>query len=763
MSYEQFLQAKARVVEDCGFGVDQTAISPALFPFQQDIVRWALRRGRAAIFADTGLGKTRMQLEWARIVHEHTGRPVLILAPLAVASQTVAEGKAIGIDVNRCRSGDDVLDGLNVANYDRLHLFECSVFGGVVLDESSILKSYAGKTKRLICESFADTPFRLACTATPAPNDHIELGNHSEFLGVMPSPEMLSRWFINDTTSMGTYRLKGHARDDFWKWVASWGVALRRPSDIGHAGEGYDLPELCRVDHVIEATETNGTLFHTGETLSATEIHRQMRSSAPARAAKVAELVAGGDGSQWLIWCHTNYEADELLKAIPEAVEVRGSMTDARKEELLLGFADGSVPILITKPSIAGFGMNWQGCHQMAFVGVSYSYESAYQAIRRCWRFGQSRPVTVHFVLDAAEVGVLDVIERKQRQHAEMNEALYRASRGYMTGEKLRLSRNTEYETESGADWTLHRGDCCRIVQDIPDGSVDFSIFSPPFSSLYIYSAAMEDMGNSADDEEFFEHFRFLLPHLHRITRPGRLCAIHCKQLVYYKGDRGSAGLRDFRGRIIAEMVEAGWDYHSEVTLWKDPVTEMQRTKAHGLLHKTSENDRTFLRQGLPDYLVIFRKWPKEDAEAEQIKPVSAQRKGIGFQGFVGAPTNAPQASPEKDPRGHSIEIWQRYASPVWFDIDMMDVLNIRQARESEDEKHLCPLQLGVISRALDLWTNPGDVVFSPFAGIGSEGYESIRMGRRFIGCELKHEYFRYAVRNIEAAEIESRQGRLFA
>jgi DNA modification methylase len=583
-----------------------------------------------------------------------------------------------------------------------------------------------GKTKRALVDAFATTPYRLACTATPAPNDHMELGNHSEFLGVMPSSEMLMRWFINDTMSNGHYRLKGHAAKDFWQWVSSWAVSLRKPSDLGFSDDGFALPDLQITHHYVETDVTqnvpDGQLFR-APTMSATSIHKEMRLTAADRAQAVADLVNNSDET-WVVWCNTNYEADELTKRIRDAVEVRGSESISVKERKLTNFTESRTRVLISKSSICGYGLNWQHCHNMAFVGLSYSFEDVYQAIRRQWRFGQTHPVNVYIVAADTEGPLVASLDRKMKAHMEMSNAMNITSLSLQ--EDLQLTRHEIATPLQGEDYTLYHGDCVQVARSLPDASIHFSCFSPPFSSLYIYSDAIEDFGNCKDDDEFFKHFDFLIPELLRITVPGRLCAVHCKQLVNYKGRDGAAGLRDFRGEIIRHFIDAGWAYHSEVCIWKDPVIEMQRTKAHGLLYKQLRADSSFSRQGLPDYLLLFRKWPSDESEEEKISPVIHTKEDF------------------------PLDIWQRYASPVWFDIQQTNVLNIQQARESQDEKHICPLQLDVISRALELWTNPGDTVFSPFTGIGSEGHEALRLGRKFVGSELKEAYVNVALKNFE-------------
>ncbi|MBO0783502.1 MAG: hypothetical protein J2P37_32220, partial [Ktedonobacteraceae bacterium] len=382
--YLAFLRSKRMVAHTSGITVESTALHERLFPFQRSVVQWALRQGRAAIWADCGLGKTFMQLEYGRLVHEHSHGDVLILAPLAVAAQTIAEGRKLDIPVQGCRSQTDVRPGLNITNYEMLPHFDPGHFAGVVLDESSILKAFMGKTKRLLVDAFAQTPYRLACTATPAPNDVMELGNHSEFLGIMPSSEMLMRWFINDTMQNGKYRLKGHAQKAFWDWVASWAISLRKPSDLGYADDGFTLPEL-RITHRYVETDLTagrgaGQLFR-APIMNATTLHQEMRLTAPDRAQAVADLV-NHSRDTWVVWCNTNYEADELTQRMPDAVEVRGSDTMAEKERRLTAFTNGDIRIIVSKPSICGYGLNFQHCHKTAFVGLSYSMEDFYQAVR---------------------------------------------------------------------------------------------------------------------------------------------------------------------------------------------------------------------------------------------------------------------------------------------------------------------------------------------------------------------------------------------
>lgn len=435
--YEGFLARKAPAVPACGLS-DVPPLHDALFPYQRDIVGWALKRGRAAVFADCGMGKTLMQLEWAR----HVPGRVLVLTPLAVAAQTAAEAARFGIEAAVSRDGQ-AAGKVTIANYEMLHRFDASQFAGVVLDESSILKAYDSKTRNAIVASFGKTPFRLACTATPAPNDHVELGNHAEFLGVMLRQEMLATFFCHDGGETQVWRLKGHAEQDFWRWVASWAAMLRRPSDLGYTDDGFTLPPLIIREHVIASdVRVPGKLFAmAAETL---EDQRAARKATLARrVAHVASLVAAEPSEPWLVWCELNAEGDALAAAIPDAVQVAGADGEDTKEARMLGFTHRAHRVLVTKPSIAGFGMNWQHCSRVAFVGLSHSYEQFYQAVRRCWRFGQERPVTVHVVSTDIEEAVLRNIKRKQTDHDAMAAAMVEHMGETMRREIRGTSRET--------------------------------------------------------------------------------------------------------------------------------------------------------------------------------------------------------------------------------------------------------------------------------------------------------------------------------
>jgi len=729
--YDAFVASKRRA--EVATGHKPGDLNEHLFDFQHAIVEWAIRRGRAAIFADTGLGKTLMQLSWADEVAANTGGTVLVLAPLAVSEQTIEQGRTFGIEVHRVpQGGTPTGPGVWITNYERMDAIDFTELHGLVLDESSILKAHDGKTRQRIIDAAQGVPYRLSCTATPSPNDFEELGNQCEFLGVMSRTEMLATYFVNDTGDTGTWRLKGWGASKFWEWMGTWAVVLRNPQDLGFNGARYELPPLTYHEHVVETEQLGDELF-ARPAMGLAERRKAQRDSVEARCKALADVVNAEPGEPWLIWCHLNDEAELITQLIPGAVNVQGSDSPESKSKNLLGFAHGEIRVLVSKPKIAGFGMNWQHCARMAFVGLDDSFEKFYQAVRRCYRFGQKREVQVHLFTAENEGQILANLKRKEVQHHDMSANMIEHMKEIMNHEltgQTNVVDTYREDTHEGDCYTIHLGDCVKWARRMADNSIDYSVFSPPFADLFVYSNSDHDMGNCKDDDEFVAQLKFLITELFRVIKPGRNVSFHCMNLPTTKMRQGFIGLRDFRGALIKAFEEAGFIYHSEVCIWKDPVVAMQRTKALGLLHKTIRENSTMSRMGLPDYVVTMRK---------------------------------PGECETRVTHGDDLPVmmWQKYASPIWTDINQGRTLNKLPARDENDEKHMCPLQLDVIERCIHLWTNKGDLVFSPFAGIGSEGYCAVKMGRRFVGTELKPQYYELACLNVEDALKE--QAGLFA
>lgn len=723
MTYRQFLNSR-RLVQQCsGIEVNNSSFHPKLFDFQRDITRYALRKGRAAVFADTGLGKTYMQLEWAR----HIAQRTLIVAPLTVARQTVKQAKDIYIDVKYVRDQSEVTGDISITNYEMIGHLDPSAFGAVALDESSILKSLSGKTRQTLIDMFANTPYRSCYTATPAPNDIAEIGNHAEFLGIMTRTEMLAAFFVHDDQG---WRLKKHAEEPFYRWLASWGMSVRKPSDLGYSDEGYILPDL-NINPVFVDVDIHPSdrLFFDG-LKGVTDRSQVRKATLKERVSAVVDLV-NSSGEQWIVWCGLNDESNAVHKLIPDSVDVRGSQSPEEKMAAIEAFQDGSIRVLVTKPKIAGFGINLQNAHNMAFVGLSDSWESYYQCVRRCWRFGQTQPVNAHIVLSEAERAIYDNVMSKEQEARRMSDMLISNVQEYEKSEIGGVDTVFEYATKEVArdDYRLLMGDSSERLAEVADESVGLSVFSPPFVSLYTYSPTERDLGNSRSEEEFFNHFGYVIDHLLRITMPGRNCCVHVAQIPAMLVRDGYIGIKDFRGQTITAFESRGWIYHGEVTIDKDPQAQAIRTHSKALLFTQLHKDASWLRPALSDTILVFRK-PGDNSE-----PI------------------VPDLTNDE---------WIEWARPIWYGIRESDTLNIAEARENNDERHICPLQLGTIERCIRLWSNPGELVCSPFVGIGSEGYMAIKLGRRFVGCELKEKYFETACKNLANALRQQSQGMLF-
>lgn len=728
--YQEFLKSKRLLVPSVGKEIKPDAVNATLFPFQRDLVVWACRKGRAAIFADTGLGKTRMQLEWARL----TGVKTLILAPLSVAAQTIREGQQIGIEVAYSRDGK--AEGhLTITNYEMVEKFNPADFEAVILDESSILKALSGKTRKLITRLFKDTKYKLCCSATPAPNDIVEIGTHSEFLGVLSRADMLSTFFFHSkdpgrggASSQDGWKLKGHARKPFFRWLASWGISIRKPSDLGYDDAGYNLPPLEVVPQWVDFEFVpEGQLFNTG-LKGVTDRSKVRKGTLKARVERAAKLISEID-QPWIAWVGLNDEEKALVKLLPSACVITGSMSPEEKAQRLEEFQAGKHRILITKTSIAGFGINLQHCANQVFVGLSDSFESYYQAVRRSYRFGQGQPVKVHIVLSKVESPIFENVSTKENEARKMSDELIAEVRSAELEELGRAEASGfVYTTEDVKTDRYHLmlGDSCERLKELADNSVDLTVSSPPFSAIYTYTPDERDLANSRGMEEFFEHFKFIIDELLRVTKPGRNACMHIMQLPATRSYHGFIGMIDFHGAVIKAFIERGWHFYGEAVIQKNPQVQAIRTKKLNLLFRTLHHDSSRLAPGIPDYLLIFKK-PGDNAV-----PITPVQHGEMTE-----------------------EDWINWAHPIWTDIRETEVLNTQLAKEDQDEKHVAPLQLEVIRRAVTMFSNPGELVLDPFGGIGSTGYCAVQKSRKAVMCELKPSYFALMQKNMRRAAEE--------
>jgi len=732
MNYDQFLETKKKRAIKSGFTIDENQLNSNLKDFQRYIVPKALEHGKYALFADTGLGKTFMQLEWAYHVSRMTSKPVLILAPLAVVEQTINEGKKWGYHLERLVSNVFGF-GIYISNYDQLENIDTDDFSGIVLDESSILKNESGKTRSLIIEKFKYTPYKLACSATPSPNDHMELGNHAEFLDVCSYHEMLAQFFVHDGGETSKWRLRKHAESDFWDFVLSWAIAIDNPKTFGFEGEGYELPAVNYIEKLIDVKSDKTDLF--GEAIvSATDLHQELKASFDDRVKEVLNIISENPSDQFLIWTLSNAEADYLTKVIKGSINVKGSDSPQRKAEMLNGFGQGKFQYLITKTSIAGMGLNYQNANNMIFMAYDFSFEKFYQGVRRMHRFGQKNQVNVFILTPKNQINVKSKILESEKKHKQMISELAKKSSQY----EKKDNQIHNYPDLITDNFKVLLGDCVQRSKDIADNELDLVVFSPPFAELYVYSNKAEDMGNVSDYQEFEKHFQFLIPQIKRTLKPGRICAIHCMDLPIQKGKEGFIGLRDFSGMLIKWFSDNGFIYHARTTIWKNPVTEMQRTKALGLLHKTIKKDSSMSRVGIPDYVLFFRN------EGDNQVPITHQDIDSSKADYL------------------PVDLWQKYASPVWMDVDYSRTLQYTTARDSNDEKHICPLQLDTIERIIHLYSNEGETVGSFFGGIGSEGYSALKMKRKSLSIELKESYFKINCQNHKNAVLENSKLTLF-
>lgn len=742
-NYREFLQSKVHLTDSVGKQINKNEVNTILFEFQKDIVVWATKKGRAAVFLDTGMGKTFIQLEWARLLGENT----LIIAPLSVARQTIREAVKIDIEISYVRSDEDMSGhSIWITNYENISKFDFSQFGAVVLDESSILKAIGGKTRRLLTRLCSDVPYRLACTATPAPNDNIEIGNHAEFLGICTQAEMLAMYFINankeHTYIMGNgkayrrkgsnkggteWRLKHHAEKPFYHWLSTWAITMTKPSDLGYDDSGFILPPLNIHTHYAEVDyKPDDQLFFT-RLKGIGDRSKVRKATIDKRAALLKNIIASDNENQWIVWTGLNKEAKTITNALPGSVEVKGSDDPDYKAKTFEDFQDGKFKILVTKPSIGGYGMNFQNANRMIFFGLNDSWETWYQAIRREWRFGQKSAVDVHVILSSVEAQILQNIKRKDAMATRLRKGLIEHTREYNEIGDIEMQNSKSNYTEKivkEGNFIAMQGDSCLRMKELEDNSVDLSVYSPPFADLYTYTDSKHDLGNSRNSSEFFDHYKFIIREMLRVTKPGRLSCVHVSDIPAMAQKDGYIGIKDFPGDVIRAHMDEGWTFYGRAFVQKNPQAQAIRTKAKALLFVQLRKDSSDSRPALIDQILIFKKPGENEVKIEPVKNGEIDN-----------------------------ERWIEWANGIWLGINESDTLQYTTARDGDDEKHICPLQLGTIERCIKLYSNPGETVFTPFMGIGSEAYQALKFNRKAIGIELKASYFAIAVKNLRRSD----------
>lgn len=831
MDYQQFLNDKVVLAERQGLS-DAVALHPSLLPHQQDMARWALRQGRGLIAASFGLGKTRVQCQIAESVVRERGGSFLVVCPLGVKHQFQEEdGPALGQAWQYVRTDAEIEAATTpylITNYERVRdgnidprLHEIA---GVSLDEGSVLRSLGSKTYQTFQELFADTPFRYVCTATPSPNEYKELIYYAQFLGIMDTGQALTRWFKRDSLKAGRLTLHPHHEQEFWLWVASWALFLYSPADLGHDATGYNLPPLNvrwhRLDsdysRAWERTDNRGQhklLLDAGGSVQ--DSAREKRASLPQRIEAMTELLATAPDGHWLIWHHLEDERRAIEGAAPEAVTVYGSQPLEEREALILGFSRGEIRVLATKPEIAGSGCNFQRhCHRNIFLGVDYKFQDFIQAVHRTQRFLQPHPVEVHILYTEAEDPVVAALKRKWQQHNALSEKMRAIVRGYgLSHAALRSDLQRQIgvarREAHGRHFASVRNDSVQELPRIAPDSIGLIHTSIPFGNHYEYTTQLEDFGHNPSNADFWEQMGFLIPELLRVTKPGRVAAIHVKDRVLY-GHQTPSGFMEiapFSDECVAAFRAHGWLYEGRRTLMTDVVRENNQTYRLGWSEVCK--DATKMGCGSPEYLLLFRKPPSESANAYADEPVTKSKDdysrgrwqvdahalwrsngarllhpdeyGEMLPGDAAAAYAMEQMGYAYDHERHVAicealdargklsasfmmlppRVTDSEEADVWDDIIYMRSLNTEQARRRV-EAHICPLPFDIVERVIRLYSNEGDVVLDPFAGLHTVPYLAIKMGRIGHGIELNEEYWQAGVGYCEEAEAEQLHPSLF-
>jgi DNA modification methylase len=813
--YVTFLENKVSIASQIGLKVDQAGLDAGLKPHQRDSVIWAAERGTALIASSFGLGKSRVQIQLAKIIHAHTGKPFLVVCPLGAKHQfQVKDGPVLGTKWQYVRNDDEIKAADTpylITNYERIREGNItpetiSGLGGVSLDEGSVLRSLGSKTQLLFKQVFANIPYRFVATATPAPNAFRELLNYAEFLGIMDRGQALTRWFMRNPNKAGDLQLYPQHEESFWLWVSSWALFIFRPSDLGYSDEGYDLPKLnvywhrIGVDHTrawgqVDSFGQHRLLLNGAAGIS--ESSQEAKATLPERVQKAREIMSQFPDRNWLLWHHLEREREAVEREIPQAVTVYGSQELEVREQRIIDFADGKIGVLATKPEIAGSGVNFQYyCYSNIFLGIdpNYRFQDFIQAIHRTWRFQQQMPVDVHIIYAESQDDIVRVMKQKWQQHDRMVDNMRRIVQQYGLSKNSILRGLTRtlgvnrMETKQKLFAAINN-DCVAETRQMEDSSVGMILTSIPFSRHYEYSDRLEDFGHNPSDNAFFDQMDFLIPQLLRILKPGRIAAIHTKDLIHYshQNEHGFMEVYPFTWETIAAFRKHGFLFMGEHYITTDVVRENNSTNRLG--YGEMCKDATKMGAGLPEKLLIFRKQPTSNETARADEPVvkekgpdngySLARWQVDAHGYWRSDGNRALTPAElydyeahiarletmerkgRLPKTFMIEPPVSNDEAVWDDINPMLCLNIEQQRKRR-RNHVCPLPYDIVKRAITLYSNPGDLILDPFAGLFTVPMLAIKLGRRAVGIELHTEYYEVGLKYCRDAEQEKLAPTLF-
>lgn len=836
MNYQELISAKVVTAVKSGFDIDPGALHPSLYPHQRDITAWNIQGGNRAVFASFGLGKTRINIETNRQIIEKEGGMALFIAPLGVRQEfTKKDGPAMGIDIVYCRNMDEVSTAGSqyiITNYERVRSGDIDPNGFTVvsLDEASVLRSTGSDTFDVFMSAFKSVKYKFVYTATPSPNRFLELINYAHFLGVMDRGQALTRFFKRDSQKAGNLKIHPHKEREFWLWICSWAVMVYRPSDLGYSDEGYDLPEMKVIWHEIPAdhskawdmTDDNGQRFllkH--ESMGIVESAKEKRDTISERLSKAKEIVSEFEnGGNWLIWHHLEGERAAIEKAFPDSKSVYGSLDLETREDRIIAFSDGHIKMLNTKPELSGSGCNFQRhCHQNIFLGINYDFNDFIQAIHRTHRFLQEKPVEVHIIHTESERSVVTELKKKWAQHEELQANMRQIVSEHGLNNlglirQMQRSASVHRNEASGAGWKFINNDCVLETSQMQDDSVGLVLTSIPFSNHYEYTPSYLDFGHTDNDNHFFAQMDHLIPQLLRITKPGRICAVHVKDRIFYGSQTGTgfSTVNPFHAKTLFAFMQHGWQYMGMAVVPTDVVAENNQT--YRLTYGEMVKDGTKMGFGSPEFLLVFRKPQSDRSKAYADEPVTHCRGKYGLgrwqidadavwrssgdrlvdiQSLLKIADSKKGLSRVREQfseffeksgydYGQHVEIAESlnkagklpklfslvtppiqngHKDTIWDDILRMRTLNMNQALRKK-EQHVCPLQLDLIERVIERYTNPGDVVFDPFGGIGSVPYTAVKMGRYGMATELNADYWKDGCAYCRSAEAKINTPTLF-
>lgn len=821
--YRAFLESKFKFSKSWGYDVAADELNPMLFGHQRDIVRWAVKKGRAAIFAAFGLGKSFMQLEATRLIQKRAGGRVLIIAPLGVRQEFKRDAAKLDIAIEFVRHSEEVQgDGFYITNYEAVRdgRLDVGLFSIVSLDEASVLRSYGSKTYQEFLTLFDQVPFRFVATATPSPNRYKELIHYAGFLGVMDTGQALTRFFQRDSTQANNLTLYPHKEAEFFLWLHSWAIFIQRPSDLGYSDEGYDLPDLQVTYHEVRARDRASKVDRDGQlqmindaALGLKDAAEEKRDSIDERVEKMLTILGADRDDHYILWHDLEAERHAIKAALPEAVSVYGSQDLDQRESDVVRFGDGEFKYLSTKPEVAGSGCNFQRhCHKAIFVGIGYRFNDFIQAIHRIQRFQQPHQVEIHIIYSETEREVLKTLQRKWNEHEELTARMSEIIKEHglsTTGLETKLARTigVERQQQVGEGWLFANNDCVDECDLMASDSVDLIHTSIPFGNHYEYSASYNDFGHNDDNARFFEQMDHLTPKLLRILKPGRVAAIHVKDRIRFGNvtGYGMPSVDPFHSDCIAHYRRHGFIYFGMITVITDVVRENNQTYRLGWSEQCK--DGTKMGVGSPEYVLLFRKLPTDTSKGyadERVAKSKADytrgRWQIDAAAFWRSSGNrfltADEMSgygPDKlgkiftdaslrsiynydehvklaealDARGALPSTFATMAPgshhpDVWHDVNRMLTLNGDQSRRGL-EQHICPLQFDIVDRIITRYTNEGELVFDPFGGLATVPFCAIKLKRQGRAVELNPSYWRDGLRNMKQAEQEMSVKDLFA